>query len=229
MVKQAAGAMEDASPYYLRGPGQTPIIADSSMVAAASPSTKGLRNMSVKICEKVQERGTITCTKVADELIQVIKKEQEYEGRRDKNCDEKNVRRRVYDALNVLEAVDVISKNSKDISWKGMPNHRQNELRRLKEEQYNRNKQIKAKHDELRERLVQHIAYRNLIRYNERRSHSYNTRLAQKLSMPFVLFNSHPNAEVHCDATRDMTHLRMDVNAPFALHDENSVLKQMGL
>jgi len=35
--------------------------------------------------------------------------------------DEKNIRRRVYDALNVLMAMDIISKEKKEIKWKGLP------------------------------------------------------------------------------------------------------------
>ena len=35
--------------------------------------------------------------------------------------DEKNIRRRVYDALNVLMALEIISKDKKSISWRGFP------------------------------------------------------------------------------------------------------------
>lgn len=35
--------------------------------------------------------------------------------------DEKNIRRRVYDALNVLMAMNIIFKDKKDIQWKGLP------------------------------------------------------------------------------------------------------------
>ena len=35
--------------------------------------------------------------------------------------DEKNIRRRVYDALNVLMAMDIIAKEKKEIHWCGLP------------------------------------------------------------------------------------------------------------
>ncbi len=35
--------------------------------------------------------------------------------------DHKNIRRRVYDALNVLMAMNIISKEKKDIRWIGLP------------------------------------------------------------------------------------------------------------
>lgn len=42
--------------------------------------------------------------------------------------DEKNIRRRVYDALNVLMAMDIISKEKKDIFWRGLPSNSKEEL-----------------------------------------------------------------------------------------------------
>jgi hypothetical protein len=38
-----------------------------------------------------------------------------------KQYDEKNIRRRTYDVLNVLTATDIISKDKKEIKWKGLP------------------------------------------------------------------------------------------------------------
>ena len=35
--------------------------------------------------------------------------------------DQKNIRRRVYDALNVLMAMDIIAKDKKEIRWLGLP------------------------------------------------------------------------------------------------------------
>lgn len=46
--------------------------------------------------------------------------------------DEKNIRRRVYDALNVLMAMDIISKDKKEIKWKGLPRTSQSDVEGLK-------------------------------------------------------------------------------------------------
>lgn len=46
--------------------------------------------------------------------------------------DEKNVRRRVYDALNVLMAMDIISRDKKEIRWNGMPGKALDELADVK-------------------------------------------------------------------------------------------------
>ena len=45
-------------------------------------------------------------------------------GRSSETQSDKNIRRRVYDALNVLMAMDIIQKEKKEIRWKGLPaNH----------------------------------------------------------------------------------------------------------
>lgn len=46
--------------------------------------------------------------------------------------DEKNIRRRVYDALNVLMAMDIISKDKKEIKWKGLPRTTLNDVEEFK-------------------------------------------------------------------------------------------------
>nr|GFA35032.1 transcription factor-like protein DPB isoform X1 [Tanacetum cinerariifolium] len=48
--------------------------------------------------------------------------------------DEKNICRMVYDALNVLMAMDIISKDRKEIQWKGLPNSNLNDVHELKRE-----------------------------------------------------------------------------------------------
>lgn len=46
--------------------------------------------------------------------------------------DEKNIRRRVYDALNVLMAMDIISKDKKEIQWRGLPKTSMNDIEESK-------------------------------------------------------------------------------------------------
>lgn len=62
--------------------------------------------------------------------------------------DEKNIRRRVYDALNVLMAMDIISKDKKEIRWQGLTSAPADRAERLK-----------AERGRLRTRLLQQHAY----------------------------------------------------------------------
>ena len=51
--------------------------------------------------------------------------------------DQKNIRRRVYDALNVLMAMNIISKEKKEIKWIGLPTNSAQECQNLEVEAHN--------------------------------------------------------------------------------------------
>lgn len=94
---------------------------------AANKTDKGLRHFSAKVCSKVEEKGCTTYNEVADELVREFELDIE-------KCDHKNIRRRVYDALNVLMAIDIIEKDKKEIRWLGLPNQTVDDLRALEAE-----------------------------------------------------------------------------------------------
>lgn len=95
---------------------------------------KGLRHFSLKVCEKVQVKGKTNYNEVADELVEEFRKNGEVAPSPSAQYDEKNIRRRVYDALNVLMAMDIIQKEKKDIIWRGLPTTGEDEIRRLEAE-----------------------------------------------------------------------------------------------
>lgn len=91
---------------------------DQSAGRADRASSKGLRQFSALVCEVVKGQGRTTYNQVADALWQELSR---LSGESGEKYDEKNIRRRVYDALNVLMAMDVIQKDKKDIIWTGPP------------------------------------------------------------------------------------------------------------
>ena len=66
----------------------------------------------------------------------------------------KKIRRRVYDALNVLMAMDIISKDKKDIRWKGLPSNTHHKLDMLERERQFRHSELDRKWESLCELLV---------------------------------------------------------------------------
>lgn len=107
---------------------------------------KGLRHFSAKVCAKVEAKGCTSYNEVADDLVQEI-------GLEMGKCDHKNIRRRVYDALNVLMAIDIIRKDKKEIRWLGLPNETVDDLRSLEAEKLNIQQAISEKTRNLREVL----------------------------------------------------------------------------
>uniref|UniRef100_F6TKE2 Transcription factor Dp-2 n=8 Tax=Catarrhini TaxID=9526 RepID=F6TKE2_MACMU len=115
---------------------------------------KGLRHFSMKVCEKVQRKGTTSYNEVADELVSEFTNSNNHLAA-DSAYDQKNIRRRVYDALNVLMAMNIISKEKKEIKWIGLPTNSAQECQNLEIEKQRRIERIKQKRAQLQELLLQ--------------------------------------------------------------------------
>jgi transcription factor Dp-1 len=121
-------------------------------------------------------------------------------GRKNKrNHDDKNIRRRVYDALNVLMAMNIITKNKKEITWRGLPGSavpdrlgygsgntcgsdgenrgttdglsRRQRVHQLRAEACKRREDVRRKTECLRELMVQNVCFQNLLGRNYARAH----------------------------------------------------------
>ena len=73
----------------------------------------------------------------------------------DQQYDQKNIRRRVYDALNVLMAMNIISKEKKEIRWLGLPTNSIQEANGLELDKAKRIDRIKAKTQQLQDLILQ--------------------------------------------------------------------------
>ncbi|XP_062001126.1 transcription factor-like protein DPB isoform X2 [Rosa rugosa] len=134
--------------------------------AGGDKNGRGLRQFSMKVCEKVESKGRTTYN------------EQQY--------DEKNIRRRVYDALNVLMAMDIISKDKKEIQWKGLPRTSLNDIEELKTERLGLGSRIEKKAVYLQELEEQYVGLQNLIQRNEQLYCSGDAP-SGGVSLPFIL------------------------------------------
>ena len=97
----------------------------SKRAKGAPRGTKGLRYFSILVCQKLSECQCSTYNHIADVLIAESKKPSKGDtgggegGEGEEHFDEKNIRRRIYDALNVLMAINFIVKDKKVIRWNG--------------------------------------------------------------------------------------------------------------
>nr|XP_007157062.1 hypothetical protein PHAVU_002G039800g [Phaseolus vulgaris]ESW29056.1 hypothetical protein PHAVU_002G039800g [Phaseolus vulgaris] len=150
-------------------------------------SGRGLRQFSMKVCEKVESKGRTTYNEVADELVAEFADPSNGASTPDQQqYDEKNIRRRVYDALNVLMAMDIISKDKKEIQWKGLPRTSLSDIEDLKTERQGLRNRIEKKASYLQELEDQYIGLQKLIQRNEQLYSSGNAPNGG-VSLPFIL------------------------------------------
>ncbi|CAG5865747.1 unnamed protein product [Menidia menidia] len=167
---------------------------------------KGLRHFSMKVCEKVQKKGVTTYNEVADELVAEFSSADNHMSPNDSHVyDQKNIRRRVYDALNVLMAMNIISKEKKEIKWIGLPTNSAQECQNLEVERQRRLERIKQKQSQLQELILQQIAFKNLVQRNRQTEQQANRPPPPNsiIHLPFIIVNTSKKTVIDCSISND--------------------------
>ena len=204
---------------------------DSGSVRSNSTTSaaRGLRHFSMMVCQKVEEKGTTTYNEVADELVKKVVAERQQEDPNG-SFDQKNIRRRVYDALNVLMAMDIISKQKKEITWKGLPTAAKQDMESMSKEISYRESQLAQKKDALKDLLRQQVCFRNLVQRNHQNPSERKMGLPdEKIPLPFIVVNTNKSATINCDMSGDRTNVQFDFSLPFEIKDDNTILQRMGM
>ncbi|XP_021289601.1 transcription factor-like protein DPA isoform X2 [Herrania umbratica] len=149
----------------------------------------GLRQFSVMVCKKLESKGSTTYAEVADEIIEEFATAQTNTARSLDEFHEKNVRRRVYDALNVLMALDIITREKKEIRWKGLSTTTQ--AKSLEE--------LKALHVQLMARIAKKAAYLKDVEEQTSPHATVEIEISEDMQLVHLDFNSTPFS-LHDDA-----------------------------
>ncbi|KAF9357132.1 Transcription factor dpl-1, partial [Mortierella sp. NVP85] len=96
-----------------------------------SLSGKGLRIYAQRVCDRVKAKGSTSYNELVHDLFGGNAGDDE--DNVPEAAKQENIRRRVYDALNVLHAIDIIKFENKDICWVGA--ERSAEVRSVTESQ----------------------------------------------------------------------------------------------
>ncbi|KAL2081422.1 hypothetical protein ACEWY4_023275 [Coilia grayii] len=193
---------------------------------------KGLRHFSMKVCEKVQKKGVTTYNEVADELVAEFSSTDNHISPNDSHVyDQKNIRRRVYDALNVLMAMNIISKEKKEIKWIGLPTNSAQECQNLEVERQRRLERIKQKQSQLQELILQQIAFKNLVQRNRQTEKQSNRQPPPNsvIHLPFIIVNTSKKTVIDCSISNDKFEYLFNFDNMFEIHDDIEVLKRMGM
>ncbi|CAI9612911.1 unnamed protein product, partial [Staurois parvus] len=192
---------------------------------------KGLRHFSMKVCEKVQKKGTTSYNEVADELVAEFSSTDNHISPNESAYDQKNIRRRVYDALNVLMAMNIISKEKKEIKWIGLPTNSAQECQNLEVERQRRLERIKQKQSQLQELILQQIAFKNLVQRNRQTEQQTNRSPPSNsvIHLPFIIVNTSKKTVIDCSISNDKFEYLFNFDNTFEIHDDIEVLKRMGM
>ncbi|XVF08076.1 hypothetical protein REPUB_Repub06bG0194800 [Reevesia pubescens] len=187
----------------------------------------GLRQFSVMVCKILESKGSTTYAEVADEIIEEFATTQTNTERSLDEFHEKNVRRRVYDALNVLMAMDIITRAKKEIRWKGLSTTQMKDLEELKALRVQLMTGIAKKAAYLKDLEEQIAGLQNIIKQNQQLLKN-TTSPKNGFTLPFILVQTSPHATVEIEISEDMQLVHLDFNStPFHLHDDAYVLKLM--
>nr|CAD7257713.1 unnamed protein product [Timema shepardi] len=177
----------------------------------------------------VRKKGTTSYNEVADELVSEFTNPALMASPSDQ-YDQKNIRRRVYDALNVLMAMNIISKEKKEIRWLGLPTNSMQECMNLEKEKQRRVDRIHAKTLKLQELILQQISFKSLVernRINEERSGPPLPNTA--IQLPFIIVNTSKKTVIDCSISHDKKEYLFSFDDKFEIHDDIEVLKRMGM
>jgi len=187
---------------------------------------KGLRHFSMKVCEKVKAKGFTSYNEVAEELVAELT---------DPRCnspsdDQKNIKRRVYDALNVLMAMNIISKEKKEIRWLGLPTNSVQEAYSLESEKSKRIDRIKDKTRQLQDLIIQQIAFKNLVERNqEQEQRSGEPTPNSSIQLPFIIVSTKNGTVVDVQISEDKSEWLFDFTDVFEINDDMEVLRRMDM
>lgn len=205
---------------------------------------KGLRHFSLKVCHKVEQQQITTYNKVADELVSDMSKQtQLIDGTSIlstadiKAYDEKNIRRRVYDALNVLMAMGIIQKSKKTITWCGLPNNIQHNIVLENERTNTIQTNIYEKKLKLISLLIEYICINNLIKHNRVRNNDTintdNTSTNDNESMvraynPFVFVRYPCNSTINIEQNTDKSFVKLESTNNAIDTTSDKLLQELG-
>ncbi|CAD7695406.1 unnamed protein product [Ostreobium quekettii] len=206
------------------------------MGALTSPrKSRGLKHTSLRVKAAVERKGMTTYGEVADELVA----ESCVGGEEGKECTESdNLRRRVYDVLNVFDAAGIIRKEDKQICWVGLPVGDEPERREGGEDMedgedgMDAKSLVDAKKAVLSQLVEQHAALLALLRRNEDRPIDSCPPVPRVLQLPFIVIHVPANGAVEVQISQDVPSscVRMDFHdVPFVLHDDLWLLRMMDL
>lgn len=210
-----------------------------SAEAPSSPGPTGLRHFTMRLCEKIQQKTVMTHNEIADELIADLREEHKA-GQFDTPVEEKNVRRRVYDALNVLDAIGVVYKDKKHVEWVGWPGAKcssESLLERLQKEKEELLRSVDQKFKSTYRTSIKCFCLSNLVLRNSDAplpvllaAHKNGVMAPNPLPLPFLMVQAPSDARTDIIVSQNQRNASLNFyDTLFQVFDDEGVMRMMGL
>lgn len=110
----------------------------------------------------------------------------------------------MYDALNVLMAMNIISKEKKEIRWIGLPTNSLQECIQLQKEKQKRIESIRKKTKDLQCLIMNQISFKNLAQRNlENEKIQGPPPPNSYIQLPFIVVNTNKKTVIDCSISND--------------------------
>ncbi|KAJ0410366.1 hypothetical protein P43SY_002698 [Pythium insidiosum] len=128
--------------------------------------------------------------------------------------------------------IDIISKERKEIRWRGLPTNLQHDAEMLIAERNERVKSVEQKKQHLQDLLVQQVAMKNLLKRNaKRRKESTSDALRDegRIFLPFIVVNTSKDTVIQCEMSEDRQDIFFNFSNPFEINDDTEILRRLEL
>ena len=197
---------------------EPPLSATPQRIPETSRNNRGLRTLSLKVKEIICSQGFSSYKEVAEQLVKTMELGEDEE----RTKEEKNVLRRVYDALNVLIASGVVVKQNKRYYWKGTS---YSDKKQVKETIQEKKKTLNDKREQLKLLADQYFSVREMFKRNKRHPTD------EVIGMPFIVVATEENSEnkVNIEFNKAHTDVVLKFSKEIKLFGDMDVLVKMGL
>ena len=101
--------------------------------------------------------------------------------------------------MNVLMAMNIISKEKKEIRWLGLPTNSLQECVSLEKDKKKKLERIKTKTHQLHQLILQHISFKNLVERNRMHQKLYGPpKPNSAIQLPFIIVNTSKKTIIDC-------------------------------
>ena len=202
----------------------------------------GLKEISKRVMEIIKQSGQTTYKAISDQIVNEINEKNTKDDKKTK--DEKNIRRRIYDSLNVMKSMKLFhrDKNSKNIMWnydqefdplneidnKNEGDEKNNECKEDSKNIIELKKNIKEKKEKCTLLSKELKGLKNVLERNNREDK--NVEEINKLYFPFIVieFQNNKDPKINIALNEDQTKAHLGFDEAETMYGDLDMVSKIG-